>query len=481
MHQNKPDAIEQLIRLTDNACLKIDDILSFVSSALQSIESAQNVCLSASGEYSSGGPADICFGRVPCEEIVGRLHMLREELREQQRQYSLLIKNADMLSRNEGVFATGGSHGSHFCVSSDPLDYLAQEYSSFAEQIQSHVTSVWQNMQELSENVFIPEFEPLSNELSGYIDLSRSISTLCEATGQQACEAAELMRNAANVPSESFGSPSQKDANEPAPGIRISNVEFSAISSKTLSPGDYSIFDIVMFEKEYRNVVADLIKERSDSSKETKSGVLNVSLGAEITIRFSSPDIEIEDNEESRIWAGQYLVFSFSVMLPDDYKKNKILFVSTVYINGVVATKLKFICDCKSPQKQYEIQKTDIMSAFVSYASQDRNRVATILQGIQKARPDLNLFFDVTSLRSGEDWEKTLREEIERRDILYLCWSHFAKESKWVEMEWRYALEKKGVECIEPIPLELPVCPPPEELSQKHFNDRLLYIINYLS
>jgi hypothetical protein len=46
-------------------------------------------------------------------------------------------------------------------------------------------------------------------------------------------------------------------------------------------------------------------------------------------------------------------------------------------------------------------------------------------------------------------------------------------------MEWRYALKSKGEDCIEPIPIDSPeICPPPSELQQKHFNDKMLYIIN---
>ena len=60
-----------------------------------------------------------------------------------------------------------------------------------------------------------------------------------------------------------------------------------------------------------------------------------------------------------------------------------------------------------------------------------------------------------------------------------MCRSRYAKESKYVETEWRYALEQKGVEGIEPVPIDPPsVCPPPEELNRKFFDDRLLYIIN---
>lgn len=155
---------------------------------------------------------------------------------------------------------------------------------------------------------------------------------------------------------------------------------------------------------------------------------------------LSSPDVEIEDCEEEKIWQGEYLVFGFAVELPGNYAKKQILFTAAVYINDIIAR---------------------------------------IIQGMRKARPDMDIFFDIENLRSGESWQNTLQTEIDRRDILFLCWSHFAKQSKWVDTEWRYAFNQKGADGIEPIPLESPsVCPPPEELSKKHFNDKMLFIIN---
>ena len=40
-------------------------------------------------------------------------------------------------------------------------------------------------------------------------------------------------------------------------------------------------------------------------------------------------------------------------------------------------------------------------------------------------------------------------------------------------------VQYQGIESIEPIPIDPPdLCPPPQELQSKHFNDSLLYIIN---
>ena len=97
---------------------------------------------------------------------------------------------------------------------------------------------------------------------------------------------------------------------------------------------------------------------------------------------------------------------------------------------------------------------------------------------MRQARRDLDIFMDVKDLRSGEEWEKVLEYEIADRDIFYLCWSIAASKSKNVEKEWRYALSCKGLDCIEPVPIDPPeLCPPPDELKKKHFNDTLLYFI----
>ena len=265
------------------------------------------------------------------------------------------------------------------------------------------------------------------------------------------------------------------------PSVKLQKVQFSAIAPKSLSRGEYSIINIIMYEESSRHIVDELLNSMDEPQQEAKSGVQKVNEGASIKVVLNSPDFLIEDNTEIGVWQGEYLEFSFAVQIPDNYRKRQILLSAIVYINEVIATRLKIIIKCSShsEQQQITVSRSDIFSAFISYASQDRKRVAAIIQGMKKARPDLDVFFDVDSLRSGDDWELALHEEIKRRDVLFLCWSHFARESKWVDAEWRYALEQKGADCIEPVPIESPdICPPPAELSFKHFNDKLLYIID---
>lgn len=267
------------------------------------------------------------------------------------------------------------------------------------------------------------------------------------------------------------------------PAVTLDKVQFSAVAPKTFVKGDYSVIEILMYEETFRHVVQEAIDNVDDPVKETKSGFLTAEREAKITVMISSPDFEIEDNTESQIWKGGYLNFSFAVEVPEQYKKRQILFVASVYINDIIATRLKFVAKCKSLiEQKIEVTREDVLSAFVSYASQDRNRVAMIIQGMKKARPDMDIFFDVDSLRSGDDWEEALWREIDKRDVLFLCWSKYVRDSKWVDAEWRYAFKNKGPDSIEPVPIDPPgSCPPPDELSRKHFNDKLLYIINSYS
>jgi len=94
---------------------------------------------------------------------------------------------------------------------------------------------------------------------------------------------------------------------------------------------------------------------------------------------------------------------------------------------------------------------------------------------MSKAAPHLDVFIDLPSLSSGQDWELALSDAMEASDVFYLFWSQSARRSDWVEKEWRYALSARGIEFIDPVPLASPeIAPAPPELASPHFNDRYL-------
>lgn len=266
---------------------------------------------------------------------------------------------------------------------------------------------------------------------------------------------------------------------ELVPPPTIDSVRFSALSPETVSAGKYLHINIVMYEDEYRSAVDEIISACDEPTKESKSGYHDVERNSVIKVVLSSADVHIEDDTEEEIWNGKYLNFEFAVKIPSDIAEEQILMKASVYINDIPATKLKLIVECnKNPGQNITVSRKDISSAFVSYASEDRHRVAAIVQGMEKARPDMKIFFDVASIRSGQYWEDVLTKEMDNSDVLFLCWSPYAKASDWVDYEWRYTLESKGEEAIEPVPIVTPdKCPPPPELKHKHFNDRCVYII----
>ncbi len=270
----------------------------------------------------------------------------------------------------------------------------------------------------------------------------------------------------------------RKSQKKKHPVPTVDSVQFSAVVPERAVPGKYFNLNIMMYEDGHRAVVDELLRGAKDGAREVKGGYTEVERDSQVRVVLSSPELADAVFEETRLWKGKYLDFTFSVKIPADLRESQMLFTATVYINDLIATRLQMTVDMGKAPGELAIGRSDIRSAFVSYAHSDVNRVAGIVQGMKSARPDIDLFFDIDNLRSGQRWEESLKSEIENRDVLFLCWSRAASASEWVNKEWRYALESKGEDGIEPVPIETPdICPPPAELKNKHFNDRMLYII----
>jgi len=94
---------------------------------------------------------------------------------------------------------------------------------------------------------------------------------------------------------------------------------------------------------------------------------------------------------------------------------------------------------------------------------------------MEKANPELKVDINVIFLRSGQYYWPEIQKRIPDKDVFYPFWSKPASKSKEVEREWKWALESKGVDFIDPVPLVNPHnVPPPRELKTKHFNDAYL-------
>jgi len=206
----------------------------------------------------------------------------------------------------------------------------------------------------------------------------------------------------------------------------------------------------------------------------TKTGI-EVERGAQLTVRLKLPGFAVDDPEDSFVWTGNIVNASFPVRAPDPCESATYPGVATVHCAGFQIAKLHFVIAVgrkSSAPAALPVREERLRSAFASYASHDRDQVLARIQGMQKITP-VDVFLDVLSLRSGDHWQNRIVEEIDRRDVFYLFWSQAAKESQWVEKEWRTALERKGVDFIDPVPLAPPdvVAPPTELADRLHFND----------
>ena len=259
-----------------------------------------------------------------------------------------------------------------------------------------------------------------------------------------------------------------------------SEVYFSVISPKTIIPESSFLIDIWAHLEDQRNEVIRRYKEGSinDDIFIKTIGPAWIKIGTDLVIHLDLPGLIVENSEQHILWTGTISSSNFLITVPKKIIYGKKIGTIKIYAGSLMILKFFFeinVGDKMTKKEPIHIDLHRITKAFVSYASIDREKVLSRIQGIQKIAPNLEFRMDIKDIRSGQKWKQALREFIETSDIFYLFWSKNAKDSTWVEKEWRCALKLKGIDFIDPVPLESPEdVPPPVELAEKHFNDWIL-------
>jgi tetratricopeptide (TPR) repeat protein len=279
------------------------------------------------------------------------------------------------------------------------------------------------------------------------------------------------------VSSDSRGATGQAELPRPL----SDRVQFSLTAPAKLEQGCAYAVDVWAYLDNQRAEVMALAQQSQGTEElrvKTKSGVV-LTRGAMLLVRLAIRTLEVADPEDVISWDGEIGNATFPVSVPPGARIGPHAGTATFHVDQLTIAKLHFVLEVGQGPSEVAplvVSESRPKRAFASYASEDREEVLGRLHGILKVLPDLDLFLDVASLRSGERWEERLFQEIGRRDILYLFWSDAASRSPWVDREWRTALALRGIAGIDPVPLVSPEeVPPPAELaSQLHFNDWLL-------
>ena len=255
------------------------------------------------------------------------------------------------------------------------------------------------------------------------------------------------------------------------------SVNFSVLSPKAVKADSYGVINLHMYTDVQREVVEEAIRASNGLLSETRKDGFEVSRGTSITARLESDQAEIKDSMETRIWNGKSLHFDFQFYVPKDYSQSQIAFTCYIECNGIPITRLNFITAVsRQPDSKAlpaKVTKSDYKKAFISYSRKDEQRMLERVVGIQELAPEMKFWLDKQSLDAGDFWREEIKKAITISDVLLLFWSVPASQSKEVENEWTYALEKKGLSFIAPVPLDPPkICPPPAQLKELNFTVR---------
>jgi len=203
--------------------------------------------------------------------------------------------------------------------------------------------------------------------------------------------------------------------------------------------------------------------------------------GARLSVRIKVEGVGCADDHKWVIWAGEIGSTTFVLTVPSNASAGTRVGTASVKLNGCQIAKMSFVLMVGATESETSVipsTTTCHRNAFASYASEDRVDVLTRVQGMEAAYKGLKVFIDVVDLRSAQYWESELVKQISQADVFYLFWCRHALASEWVAKEWQWAFDTKGLDFIDPIPLEGPeYAPRPEKLASKHFNDPLLAFI----
>jgi hypothetical protein len=254
-------------------------------------------------------------------------------------------------------------------------------------------------------------------------------------------------------------------------------ISFTVTSPLTVAPAEIFVLSVWAHTEGQRDaVLSHARREQGRAVRVASRGPVPVPHDTLLTIRVRIPAFGMK-GDDAIYWPAETGISStsFVVKVPTDAPRGPVAGSLRVYMGSLRITRLELLLEVGHTTagfRRARLRERRVRSGFASYASADRDEVMARIQGMLKMAPALDIFVDALSLRSGERWEERLKYEIAARDVLYLFWSLAASRSNMVDHEWRFSLQERGLDFIDPVPLQPPsIVPPPPELASLHFSD----------
>jgi hypothetical protein len=278
-------------------------------------------------------------------------------------------------------------------------------------------------------------------------------------------------------------------ASAPASAGPVTNeVHLGAAVPRALSPSEQFVARFAAYTEGFRGEVRRVLAQEAPSSPPRLDlEVCRWQRGAKVTVRLAADQVDVANPVQTFTWNGTKQLLRFDARVLPEARANVLILRFDIAVEGFPLVTLRPEVAMSLPQREREAiagfsftEGIAPTSAFASYASPDRREVLGRIRSLQ-IFTGIDVFLDNLSIRPGERWKPTLDTEIRKRDVFWLFWSRNAKDSEWVEWEWRTALASKSLAGIQPHPLEpAEIAPPPKELSDLQFGAMYEWYISNL-
>jgi hypothetical protein len=261
-------------------------------------------------------------------------------------------------------------------------------------------------------------------------------------------------------------------------------VLISVSAPRSLAAGSPAVVRLAAYVRALEGEVEALLRSLSPRA-EPRLGIESClwKPGTRVRVRAAAQHMKFTPRERGFLWCGTRNLVEFEARVSNKAPLGFVPLRFEVLVAGLPLMSLSVDVEIASAPEARNVQRATAMAtavapktAFASYASKDRARVADRVSAASIAT-GMDIWLDCLSLHPNDRWKDAIAEQIRKRELFLLFWSSSARKSKWVTWEWSRALADKGLGAFQVHPLEPPSkAPPPKQLAALHFGDTRLLI-----